>query len=50
MRVEPRGFSLGAILFERTSFPPHRAAVAAGAGFSIHDVFALIEMLRASAK
>jgi hypothetical protein len=50
MRVERRGFSRGAILFWRINLPPHRAGVAAAAGFSICDVFMLIKMLRASAK
>jgi hypothetical protein len=49
MRVERRGFSRDAILFWRISPPPRRAGVAAAAGFSICDVFALIGMLRASA-
>jgi hypothetical protein len=49
MRVERRGFSRGAILFERINVPPHHAAVAAETGLAIQDVFTLIGMLRASA-
>jgi hypothetical protein len=49
MLVERRGFSLGAILFERIKFQPRRAAVAAAIRLAIDEVFRLIGMLRASA-
>jgi hypothetical protein len=45
-----RHSDIGAILFECTNFPPHRAAVAAATGLPIYDVFTLIGMLRARAK
>jgi hypothetical protein len=49
-RLIARHSDIGAILFECTNFPPHRAAVAAATGLPIYDVFTLIGMLRASAK
>jgi len=49
-RLIARHSDIGAILFECTNFPPHRAAVAAAAGLPVYDVFTLIGMLRASAQ
>ena len=49
-RLIARHNDIGAILFECTNFPPHRAAVAAATGLPIYDVFTLIGMLRARAK
>jgi hypothetical protein len=49
-RLIARHSDIGAILFECTNFPPHRAAVAAATGLPIYDVFTLIGMLRASAR
>jgi hypothetical protein len=46
-RLIARHEDIGAILFECTNFPPHRAAVAAATGLPIYDVFTLIGMLRA---
>jgi hypothetical protein len=46
-RLIARHNDIGAILFECTNFPPHRAAVAAATGLPIYDVFTLIGMLRA---
>ena len=37
---------IGAILFECTNFPPHRAAVAAATGLPVYDIFTLIGVLR----
>jgi hypothetical protein len=45
-RLLARHPDVGAILFECTNFPPHRAAVAAATGLPVHDVFTLIAMLR----
>ena len=41
---------IGAILFECTNFPPHRAAVEAATGLPVYDVFTLIGMLRSAAR
>jgi hypothetical protein len=49
-RLIARHSNIGAILFECTNFPPHRAAVAAATGLPIYDVFTLIGMLGARAK
>jgi len=49
-RLIARHSDIGAILFECTNFPPHRAAVAAATGLPIYDVFTLIGILRASAQ
>jgi hypothetical protein len=46
-RLIQRHPDIGAILFECTNFPPHRAAVEAATGLPIYDVFTLIGMLRA---
>jgi hypothetical protein len=40
--------AVGAILFECTNFPPHRAAVEAATGLRVYDIFTLIRMLRAT--
>jgi hypothetical protein len=48
-RLIARHKDIGAILFECTNFPPHRAAVAAATGLPIYDVFTLIDILRAGA-
>jgi hypothetical protein len=48
-RLLARHNDIGAILFECTNFPPHRAAVAAATGLPIFDVFTLIGMLRSAA-
>ena len=39
---------IGAILFECTNFPPHRAAVEAATGLPVYDVFTLIGLLRSA--
>jgi hypothetical protein len=49
-RLTQRHDDIGAILFECTNFPPHRAAVAAATGLPIFDIFTLIGMLRAAAR
>lgn len=49
-RLIARHSDIGALLFECTNFPPHRAAVAAAIKLPIYDVFTLIDVLRASAK
>jgi hypothetical protein len=49
-RLIARHDGIGAILFECTNFPPHRAAVAAATRLPIYDVFTLIDVLRANAK
>jgi len=45
-RLIARHVDIGAILFECTNFPPHRAAVEAATGLPVYDVFTLIGMLR----
>jgi hypothetical protein len=45
-RLLARDPDIGAILFECTNFPPHRAAVGAATGLPVYDVFTLIGMLR----
>jgi hypothetical protein len=45
-RLLARHKDIGAILFECTNFPPHRAAVEAATGLPVYDVFTLIGMLR----
>jgi hypothetical protein len=45
-RLIERHDDLGAILFECTNFPPHRAAVEAVTGLPVYDVFTLIRLLR----
>jgi hypothetical protein len=47
-RLVARHADIGAILFECTNFPPHRAAVATATGLPIYDVFTLIRMLRSA--
>jgi hypothetical protein len=39
---------IGAILFECTNFPPHRAAVEQATGLPVYDVFTLIGVLRSA--
>jgi hypothetical protein len=39
---------IGAILFECTNFPPHRAAVEAATSLPVYDVFTLIGLLRSA--
>jgi hypothetical protein len=46
-RLLARHDDIGAILFECTNFPPHRAAVRSATGLPVYDVFTLIGMLRA---
>ena len=46
LRLTQRHADIGAILFECTNFPPHRAAVEAATGLPVYDVFTLIGMLR----
>jgi Asp/Glu/hydantoin racemase len=46
-RLLARHDDIGAILFECTNFPPHRAAVEQATGLPVYDVFTLIRMLRA---
>ena len=41
---------IGAILFECTNFPPHRAAVEQATGLPVYDVFTLIGMLRSAVR
>ena len=41
---------IGAILFECTNFPPHRAAVEKATGLPVYDVFTLIGVLRSGAR
>ncbi len=48
-RLIERHPDIGAILFECTNFPPHRAAVAAATGLPVYDIFTLIGVLRRSA-
>jgi hypothetical protein len=45
-RLLARHADIGAILFECTNFPPHRAAVEAATGLPIYDVFTLVGLLR----
>jgi hypothetical protein len=47
-RLLARHADLGAILFECTNFPPHRAAVEAATGLPVYDVFTLIGLLRSA--
>ena len=47
-RLIAREKDIGAILFECTNFPPHRAAVEKATGLPVYDVFTLIGMLRAT--
>jgi hypothetical protein len=47
-RLIERHSDIGAILFECTNFPPHRAAVKAATGLPVYDVFTLIGMLRSA--
>jgi hypothetical protein len=46
-RLLARHDDIGAILFECTNFPPHRAGVERATGLPVYDVFTLIRMLRA---
>ena len=45
-RLVSRHPDIGAILFECTNFPPHRAAVEQATGLPVYDVFTLIAMMR----
>jgi len=45
-RLVSRHPDIGAILFECTNFPPHRAAVEKATSLPVYDVFTLIGMLR----
>jgi hypothetical protein len=45
-RLLARHPDIGAILFECTNFPPHRAAVEQATGLPVYDVFTLIGVLR----
>ena len=47
-RLIARHTGIGAILFECTNFPPHRAAVEAATGLPVYDVFTLIGLLRSA--
>ena len=47
-RLTARDTEVGAILFECTNFPPHRAAVEAATGLPVYDVFTLIGLLRSA--
>jgi len=47
-RLIARHADVGAILFECTNFPPHRAAVEAATGLPVYDVFTLIGLLRSA--
>jgi hypothetical protein len=44
-RLLARHADIGAILFECTNFPPHRAAVEKATGLPVYDVFTLIRVL-----
>jgi len=44
-RLIARHADIGAVLFECTNFPPHRAAVEKATGLPVYDVFTLIGML-----
>ena len=48
-RLIARHADIGAILFECTNFPPHRAAVEQATGLPVYDVFTLIGVLRRAA-
>lgn len=45
-RLPARHADIGAILFECTNFPPHRAAVQAATGLPVYDIWTLVTMLR----
>jgi hypothetical protein len=47
-RLMARHPDIGAILFECTNFPPHRAAVEKATGLPVYDVFTLIGVLRSA--
>ena len=47
-RLLARHGDIGAILFECTNFPPHRAAVEHATGLPVYDVFTLIGILRSA--
>ncbi len=47
-RLTRRCPDIGAILFECTNFPPHRAAVEAATKLPVYDVFTLIGLLRSA--
>jgi hypothetical protein len=49
-RLIARHPDIGAILFECTNFPPHRAAVEQVTGLPVYDVFTLIGILRSAAR
>jgi hypothetical protein len=45
-RLVARAPDVGAILFECTNFPPHRAAVEAATGLPVYDIWTLVKILR----
>jgi hypothetical protein len=47
-RLTERHPDIGALLFECTNFPPHRAAVEAALSLPVYDVFTLIGVLRSA--
>jgi hypothetical protein len=47
-RLVRRHADIGALLFECTNFPPHRAAVEAAVQLPVYDVFTLIGLLRSA--
>jgi hypothetical protein len=47
-RLVERHPDIGAILFECTNFPPHRAAVEAALSLPVYDIFTLIGVLRSA--
>jgi len=49
-RLIERHKDIGAILFECTNFPPHRAAVEKATGLPVYDVFTLIGLLRSATR
>jgi hypothetical protein len=49
-RLLARDKEIGAILFECTNFPPHRAAVEKATGLPVYDVFTLIGMLTSASR
>jgi len=47
-RLLARHNDIGALLFECTNFPPHRAAVERATGLPVYDVFTLIGVLKSA--
>jgi hypothetical protein len=49
LRLKAKAPDIGAILFECTNFPPHRAAVEAATGLPVYDIWTLVDVLRSVA-